>query len=168
MKASYILRWLPWWIAAAALASLPLLLAAQPPMPMAAVASGDVAGDETNAPVTYPATVTWDAVTNATRYVVMSRVGTNLTIATNLVVPFIPGTNIVQVSSANTTQTSPPSTLVWEGYPGVIVRESLQYAATPAGPWQADTNSVRWLTNPPSGLFRIRQERWDTLIGGPQ
>jgi hypothetical protein len=115
----------------------------------------------TNEPVTYPATVTWNPVTNALRYVVESSNATNLTVATNIIVPFIAGTNRVAVYAADNTRTSPPA--IWErSYaPGVIALERMQYRVDNS--W-IDDAAVKRLTNPPSAIFRIKQERYDTLI----
>ena len=138
------------------------VLAQLPPMPV----SAPLAREEANEPVTYAATVSWNANPQATRYLVESRVGTNATVATSIIVPFIAGSNVVSVRSASLTATSAPVTLVWEGYPGVICLEQVQRGHTPTGPWVNEIGTLRRVTNPATGFLRYQSTRHDTLIGG--
>ena len=136
----------------------------QPIMPMSAPVV-----ETSAAPATYPATISWDKSPSASRYVVVTKDATNLTTATNIVVGFTPGTNIVSVAKAGSTWTGAPATLVWVGYPGAISIERVQRTISLAAPnWLDDPSTIRRVTNPPAGFFRYAATKHETLIGGPQ
>lgn len=139
-------------------------LNAPPPFPEEA-RTAESASSESDGPLTYLRTITWDASAHASTYVLTVN-GTLWMVATNLVsdVPLTAGTNHLTLYAVNTNGTSPTVSTNYFIAVLTITGGEIVTASSPLGPWTV-TNlpSVQTNATGPAQYFTLRPWRKEVI-----